>query len=65
MKLDNIIKVPLLSRVTVSGFATFLYNYPKLTYNIEVKHAGVSIKACGLMDKKVKVPEERKSYIKS
>ena len=49
--IENIVKVPLISPVTVSGFATFLYHYPKFTYNIEVCHNGVSIKACGLMDK--------------
>jgi len=52
--IESIVKVPLISSVTVSGFATFLYNYPKFTYNIEVGHAGVSIKACGIMDKKDK-----------
>lgn len=51
---ENIVKVPLISSVTVSGFATFLYGYPKFTYNLEVGHAGVSMKACGLMDKKHK-----------
>ncbi|BAQ14354.1 putative glycosyl transferase family protein [Clostridium botulinum] len=52
--IDNIVKVPLISNVTVSGFATFLYNYPKFTYNIEVGHDGVTLKSCGLMDKKNK-----------
>ncbi|HML34227.1 CDP-glycerol glycerophosphotransferase family protein [Sporomusa sphaeroides] len=51
--LDNMVKVPLKSSVTVSGFATFLY-YPKFTYNIEVGHGGLQLKACGLMDKKDK-----------
>ena len=52
--IENIVKVPLISNVTVSGFATFLYNYPKFTYNIDVGHNGVSLKACGMMDKKEK-----------
>lgn len=52
--INNIVKVPLMSNVTVSGFATFLYNYPKLTYNIEVGHGGLQLKACGNMDKKQK-----------
>ncbi|HGG0417962.1 TPA: CDP-glycerol glycerophosphotransferase family protein [Clostridium sporogenes] len=52
--IDNIVKVPLISNVTVSGFGTFLYNYPKFTYNIEVGHGGLQLKACGLMDKKDK-----------
>lgn len=52
--IENIVKVPLISSVTVSGFATFLYHYPKFTYNIEVCHGGVPIKACGMMDKKDK-----------
>ncbi|MBN1069566.1 tetratricopeptide repeat protein [Clostridium botulinum] len=52
--MENIIKIPLVSTVTVSGFSTFLYNYPKLTYNIEVRHGGVSLKSCGAMDKKDK-----------
>ena len=52
--IENIVKVPLHSLVTVSGFATFLYHYPKFTYNIDVGHGGVSLKACGIMDKKDK-----------
>lgn len=52
--LDNIVKVPLKSNVTVSGFSTFLYNYPKFTYNIELGHAGVIMKTCGALDKKDK-----------
>ncbi|WP_392486350.1 CDP-glycerol glycerophosphotransferase family protein [Haloimpatiens sp. FM7315] len=52
--IENIVKVPLISKITVSGFATFLYNYPKFTYNIEVGHGGVTLKACGLMDKTFK-----------
>lgn len=52
--LENVVKVPLISVVTVSGFAKFLYYSQKLTYNIEVWHGGVSLKTCGLMDKKNK-----------
>lgn len=58
---SNIVKVPLISSVTVSGFNTFV-NYPKFTYNIDVGHGEVAFKACGLMDKKDKnfayTPEE-------
>jgi CDP-glycerol glycerophosphotransferase (TagB/SpsB family) len=50
---ENIVKVPLISSITVSGFATFLY-LPKFTFNIEIGHAGIILKACGLMDKKDK-----------
>ncbi|SEF99585.1 CDP-glycerol glycerophosphotransferase, TagB/SpsB family [Caloramator fervidus] len=49
--IENIVKVPLISLVTISGFSTFLYFYPKLTYNIELGHGNVILKACGLMDK--------------
>ena len=51
--IENIVKVPLLSSVTVSGFNTFT-RYPKFTYNIDVGHGDVIFKACGLMDKKNK-----------
>ena len=51
--IENIIKVPLVSSVTISGFNTFT-NYPKFTYNIDVGHAGVIMKNCGIMDKKNK-----------
>ncbi|AJS60369.1 CDP-glycerol glycerophosphotransferase family protein [Paenibacillus sp. IHBB 10380] len=51
--LEQTVRIPLISSYTVSGFATFLYN-PKFTYNIDVGHAGISIKACGIMDKKDK-----------
>ncbi|WP_178023373.1 CDP-glycerol glycerophosphotransferase family protein [uncultured Paenibacillus sp.] len=47
---ENVVKVPLIASVTVSGFSTFLY-LPKFTYNIEIGHGGLPIKACGLMDK--------------
>lgn len=59
--IENVVKVPLLSSVTISGFNTFT-RYPKLTYNIEVGHGEVGFKGCGLMDKKNKqfsfTPEE-------
>ncbi|MCR8746709.1 CDP-glycerol glycerophosphotransferase family protein [Romboutsia lituseburensis] len=59
--IENVVKVPLLSSVTVSGFNTFT-SYPKFTYNIEVGHGEVGFKGCGLMDKKNKqfsfTPEE-------
>lgn len=51
--IENIIKVPLISSITVSGFNTFV-RYPKFTYNIDVGHASVIIKNCGIMDKKYK-----------
>lgn len=59
--IENLVKVPLVSSVTVSGFNTFT-TYPKFTYNIDVGHGAVSFKAAGLMDKKNKnfafTPEE-------
>lgn len=51
--IENIVKVPLISSVTVSGFNTFT-DYPKFTYNIDVGHGSVAFKACGNMDKKHK-----------
>lgn len=48
--LENIVKVPLISSVTISGFNTFA-SYPKLTYNIDVGHGSISFKCAGLMDK--------------
>lgn len=51
--IDNIVKVPLLSSITVSGFNTFT-SYPKYTYNIDVGHASVIMKNCGILDKKHK-----------
>jgi CDP-glycerol glycerophosphotransferase (TagB/SpsB family) len=51
--IENIIKVPIISSVTVSGFNTFV-NYPKFTYNIDVGHGSVILKNCGIMDKKYK-----------
>ncbi|MBU5307018.1 CDP-glycerol glycerophosphotransferase family protein [Clostridioides mangenotii] len=66
--LENIIKVPLISPITVSGFNTFCTAYPKFTYNIEVGHGVVGFKGCGLMDKKNKnfafTPEEYKKIDK-
>lgn len=53
LNLENIIKVPLISSVTISGFGTFT-NYPKLTYNIEVGHGPMSFKASGNMEKTYK-----------
>lgn len=50
---ENIVKIPLWGSLTVSGFATFLY-LPKFTFNIEVGHAGIIMKSCGIMDKKDK-----------
>lgn len=65
--LENIIKVPLMSSMTISGFNTFV-NYPKFTYNIDVGHASVIMKNCGIMDKKYKdfsfTPEEYKNIDK-
>ncbi|MGL5756415.1 MAG: CDP-glycerol glycerophosphotransferase family protein [Paraclostridium sp.] len=65
--IENMIKVPLVSSVTVSGFNTFV-SYPKFTYNIDVGHGAVSFKAAGLMDKKNKnfafTPEEYKNIDK-
>ncbi|WP_042275366.1 CDP-glycerol glycerophosphotransferase family protein [[Clostridium] dakarense] len=59
--IENIVKVPLISSVTVSGFNTFV-GYPKFTYNIDVGHGSVILKNCGIMDKKHKnfafTPEE-------
>lgn len=59
--ISNIVKVPLISGATVSGFNTFV-NYPKFICNIDVGHGEVAFKACGLMDKKDKnfayTPEE-------
>lgn len=67
-RIENIIKVPLISSVTISGFNTFCNIYPKLTYNIEVGHGEVGFKGCGLMDKKNKqfafTPEEYKDIDK-
>ncbi len=34
--IENMVKVPIISSVTVSGFNTFV-NYPKFTYNIDVQ----------------------------
>ena len=66
--IENIVKVPLISTITVSGFNTFCNFYPKLTYNIEVGHGEVGFKGCGLMDKKNKefafTPEEYKNIDK-
>lgn len=63
----NIVRVPLISSVTISGFNTFV-NYPKFTYNIDVGHGDVAFKACGLMDKKNKqfafTPKEYESIDK-
>ncbi|MDU4891633.1 MAG: CDP-glycerol glycerophosphotransferase family protein [Clostridium sp.] len=50
---ENIVKVPLISQVTISGFNTFV-SYPKFTYNIDVGHASIIMKNCGIMDKKNK-----------
>ncbi|MFB5759856.1 CDP-glycerol glycerophosphotransferase family protein [Paenibacillus medicaginis] len=50
---ENVVKAPLIASVTVSGFSTFLY-LPKFTFNIEIGHGGLPLKACGLMDKKDK-----------
>lgn len=65
--IENIIKVPIISSLTVSGFNTFT-GYPKFTYNIDVGHAGIIMKNCGLMDRKYKefsfTPEEYKQIDK-
>lgn len=66
--IENIVKVPIISPITISGFNTFCNAYPKLTYNIEVGHGEVGFKGCGLMDKKNKgfsfTPEEYKNIDK-
>ncbi|CEN97010.1 CDP-glycerol glycerophosphotransferase family protein [Paraclostridium sordellii] len=66
--IENIVKVPIISPVTISGFNTFCNVYPKFTYNIEVGHGEVGFKGCGLMDKKSKefsfTPEEYKKIDK-
>ncbi|MDU7965952.1 MAG: CDP-glycerol glycerophosphotransferase family protein [Paeniclostridium sordellii] len=66
--IENIVKVPIISPVTISGFNTFCSTYPKFTYNIEVGHGEVGFKGCGLMDKKSKefsfTPEEYKKIDK-
>ena len=51
--LENMVKVPLISSVTVGGFNTF-DSYSNHTYNIEVGHGSIGFKSCGLMDKKHK-----------
>nr|WP_302887613.1 CDP-glycerol glycerophosphotransferase family protein [uncultured Romboutsia sp.] len=65
--IDNLVKVPLLSSVTVSGFNTFT-SYPKYIYNIDVGHASVIMKNCGILDKKHKnfgfTPKEYESIDK-
>lgn len=53
LNIENVVKVPLISSITISGFNTFV-NYPKLTYNIDVGHASIIMKNCGIMDKKYK-----------
>ncbi|CEP81946.1 CDP-glycerol glycerophosphotransferase family protein [Paraclostridium sordellii] len=66
--IENIVKVPIISTITISGFNTFCNVYPKFTYNIEVGHGEVGFKGCGLMDKKNKgfafTPEEYKNIDK-
>lgn len=66
-KVENIIKVPLLSNITISGFGAFS-SYPKFTYNIDIGHAGIIMKNCGIMDKKYKsfsfTPNEYKNIDK-
>lgn len=52
-EISNIVIVPLISNITISGFNTFV-NYPKYTYNIDVGHGSVIMKNCGIMDKKYK-----------
>lgn len=50
-ELDNIVKMPLVSSVYVSGHGTFsVQPYPELVFNFEVGHGSVSFKACGLMN---------------
>lgn len=65
--IENMVKVPLLSSVTVSGFNTFS-NYPKYTYNIDIGYGNLSLKSCGLLDKKSKTfaytPESYKTVDK-
>ena len=51
--IDNKVKIPLLSAITIGGFNTFS-NYSNHTYNIEVGHGSIGFKSCGLMDKKSK-----------
>lgn len=51
--LDNIVKVPLLSSVTIDGFGVFA-RYPKYEHitTIDLWHAGLGVKAIGLLDVK-------------
>ena len=67
--IDNIVKVPLISEVAISGHGTFLsYPYPQLMYNIEVGHGPMSFKAAGIMEKTYKnfafTPQEYKNVDK-
>lgn len=49
---ENVVKIPLISRVCVSGHGVFLtYPYPDLMYNIEVGHGSMPFKTCGVMEK--------------
>ncbi|WP_195979920.1 CDP-glycerol glycerophosphotransferase family protein [Clostridium butyricum] len=55
LSIENKIKVPLKSLITIGGFEMFLqYPSPSLTYNIEVGHGPMSFKAVGAMSKKYK-----------
>jgi CDP-glycerol glycerophosphotransferase (TagB/SpsB family) len=50
--IENIVKVPLISEIAISGHGTFLsYPYQQLMYNIEVGHGSMPFKACGMMEK--------------
>lgn len=49
----NMVMVPLVSSVTVNGFGVFsVYPKHKSVVNIELWHAGLGVKAIGLLDKK-------------
>lgn len=46
--------IPLIANITVSGHASVYWELPPYTHHIEVWHAGLSLKTCGLMDKEDK-----------
>lgn len=53
----NMVMVPLISSVTVNGFGVFsAYPKHKEVINIELWHAGLGVKAIGLLDKKTPNP---------
>lgn len=58
--LDNLrdkkfsVLIPLVASITVSGHGSVYHYLSNYTHHIEVWHAGLSLKTCGLMDKKLK-----------